>query len=82
MLIGLRSEEPQVLKAVRPAAAVASGLTALTGVGITAAGLWGASGAGGNTIGMSGALMTAALGAMFVVTAIWVWIRATRGKGS
>ena len=82
MLAGLQGEEPQMTRAVRPAATMAAGLTGLLGVGIAVAGLYGAIRASGNTVGMSGALMLASLGAMFVVTAIWVWIRATRGKGS
>lgn len=81
MLIGLRSEEPQIQKAVRPAAGVAAVLTGLAGIGIAAIGVSGIA-SGGNAIRMSGALMTAALGAMFVAAATWVWIRATRGKGS
>jgi hypothetical protein len=82
MLSGLRSEEPQVLTEVRPAAGVAAGSLGVLGTGIAVMGLWAASGIRGDAIGMSGALMTAALGAMFVGTALWIWIRATRGKGS
>ena len=74
--------QSSVERAVRPAAGTAASVMATAGLGIAAAGIWGATRAGENALGMGGAVMTAALGCAFVGAGIWVWIRATRGKGS
>lgn len=82
MLIELKATEPSVHRMIGPTAKGASVVMGVIGTGVFIAGLVGLFKTAGNLMAMSAAGMTLAIGAMFVGTAIWIWIRATRGKGS
>lgn len=82
MLIELKAAEPSVHRMIGPTAKGASIVMGVIGTGVFIAGLVGLFKTAGNLMAMSAAGMTLAIGAMFVGTAIWIWIRATRGKGS
>lgn len=81
MLIELKADEPQVHHAIRPAATAASAITGIVGLLVAGIGVASLKGTSGNMLAMGSAGITVMLGAMFIGTAVWIWVRATRGKG-
>lgn len=82
MLLQLEGEEATVQHAVRPLSAVVSTVIGVIGAGMFALALYFAAKTAGSAIGLVGALAVGGFGVFFMGTAMWLWVRTTRGKGS
>lgn len=82
MLLQLEGEEATVQHAVRPLSAVVSAVIGVIGAGMLALALYFAAKTAGSAIGLVGALAVGGFGVFFMGTAMWLWVRTTRGKGS